>query len=190
MNQANATLKDVAGCNDAKTRLRPPQATDGAQVWALIEATPTLDSNSLYANLLQCTHFSATSVVAEREGGLVGWMSGYVPPDQPDMLFVWQVVVSNAARGQGLGKQLVGNVLMRPSNKHIRRVACTITDANKASWALFGSIAGTLNAPLRRDEHFTRDAHFAGQHDSEFAVTIGPFGSDRVVSLAADYPRS
>ena len=76
------------------------------RVWDLIAANPALDGNSLYANLLQCSHFAETCALAEQNGTLVGWMSGYRPPEQPDTLFVWQICVSEAARGQGLGKRL------------------------------------------------------------------------------------
>ncbi len=53
------------------------------------------------------------------------------------------------------------------------------------SWALFGSVAKALDASLERTERFDRQDHFAGQHASEFAVTIGPIHRDRVASLAA-----
>lgn len=185
MLQGNAYLnRAVAHPSGAETQLRAPLATDGSRVWALIEATPALDSNSLYANLLQCSDFSTTCTLAEREGEVVGWMSGYVPPAQPDTLFVWQICVSGAARGQGMGKRLIEDALARPGNAHIRHIACTITEDNTASWALFASVARALDAPLQRAERFSEDAHFAGQHASELAVTIGPFHRDRTASLA------
>ena len=185
MKQGNA-VPGQAGPDDATaTQLRAPLATDGSRVWDLIQATPALDANSLYANLLQCSDFAETCAVAERDGQLVGWMSGYRPPSQPDTLFVWQICVSAAARGQGLGQRLVAEVLARPANQSIRQVTCTITEANAASWALFGAIARAFDAPLERTERFAGDAHFAGRHDSEFAVTIGPIHRDRAASLAA-----
>lgn len=169
----------------ATTRLRAPLGTDAARVWALIDATPALDSNSLYANLLQCSDFSSTCTIAERGGEVIGWMSGYVPPAQPDTLFVWQICVSDAARGQGMGRRLIADALVRPANAHIRQLSCTITADNTASWALFASVARALDAPLQRADRFDADAHFAGQHASELGVTIGPFRRDRAANLAA-----
>ena len=185
MKQGTTALNSADDGERAGIQLRAPHATDGSRVWDLIQATPALDANSLYANLLQCSDFADTCALAERDGELVGWMSGYRPPNQPDTLFVWQICVSEAARGQGLGKRLVAEVLSRPANQSIRQVRCTITESNAASWALFGTIARAFDAPLQRAEHFTRDAHFAGRHDSEFAVTIGPIQRDRAASLAA-----
>lgn len=182
---SKSDLQGAKASGGAQIELRAPVATDGARVWALIEATPALDSNSLYANLLQCSDFAATCTLAERDGEVIGWMSGYVPPARPDTLFVWQICVSDKARGEGLGKRLIADALARPENDHIRHVACTITEDNAASWALFTSVARALDAPLHRTERFTRDAHFAHQHASELAVTIGPFHTDRAASLAA-----
>jgi len=169
----------------ASPAIRQPTAEDGVGIAALIGATPALDDNSLYCNLLQCTHFAATCAIAERQGEIVGWMSGYIPPDMPETLFVWQVCVGAAGRGQGLGGKLIGAVLARPHCARIRNIACTITRDNAASWALFGSVARKLGAPLNHAEHFTRDDHFGGQHDSELAVTIGPFDRHRTLELVA-----
>jgi L-2,4-diaminobutyric acid acetyltransferase len=140
-----------------------------------------LDDNSLYCNLLQASHFAGTCAVAEIESELVGWVSAYVPPDQPDTLFVWQVCVDEAAKGQGLARRLILDVLSRPACRHVTMLECTITADNEPSWALFRSLARHLGAQLQQAEHFARERHFAGQHDSEYAVRIGPFGADRAV---------
>ncbi|MBC7172413.1 MAG: MarR family transcriptional regulator, partial [Polyangiaceae bacterium] len=66
--------------------LREPESTDGPALHALVRICPPLDQNSLYCNLLQCTHFSATSIVAMQGGRLVGSVTGYVPPTAPDTL--------------------------------------------------------------------------------------------------------
>ena len=164
-------------------RLRAPRGTDGAAIWALIKAQPSLDDNSLYCNLLQSTHFAGTCALAEQDEKIVGWVSGYVPPGQPDTLFIWQVCVDPAAQGQGLGRRLIADVLSRPACHQITMLECTITEDNEPSWALFSSIARRLEAQLQQVEHFSRDDHFADQHDSEFAVRIGPFDSEQFTRL-------
>src|SRR5690606_39264906 len=81
---------------NSSTRLqfRQPRRTDGAALHRLVSECPPLDVNSLYAYLLLCEHFSATCVVAESAGGLIdGFISAYVPPTRPDVIFVWQVAV-------------------------------------------------------------------------------------------------
>lgn len=159
-------------------------STDGARIWRLIGETSALDDNSLYCNLLQATHFSATCAIAEKDGQVIGWLSGYIPPEHPDTYFVWQICVSDAARGQGLGYRLIADVLARPTCQAVSTLQCTITADNEPSWALFRGVASRLNAQMRQIELFEKDAHFAGLHDSELAVSIGPFRSDKIATLS------
>jgi L-2,4-diaminobutyric acid acetyltransferase len=165
--------------------IRAPESRDGPNVWRLINAAGALDPNSLYCNLLQCSHFAATCALAEIDGEIVGWMSGYVPPDQGDTLFVWQVCVADAARGHGLGRRLITSVLKRPNCADVRHVECTITKANAASWALFSKVARAMDADLESQPHFLRDTHLDGLHESEIRVTIGPFETKGVRSAKA-----
>ena len=83
--------------------LRAPRKPDGARIWALIRSIEALDDNSMYCNLLQCSHFASTCALAEIDGKPVGWISGYLPPEKPDTLFVWQVA---RAIGSHLGISL------------------------------------------------------------------------------------
>jgi L-2,4-diaminobutyric acid acetyltransferase len=156
-------------------RIRTPKREDGSRVWKLVRDTAALDDNSMYCNLLQCSHFASTCALAEIDGEVVGWASGYIPPEDPDVLFIWQVCVSEKARGQGLAKRLVSSILARDVCADVERIQSTITSANKPSWALFGSIAEKLETDLVRKPHFRREDHFDGQHDTEFLVSIGPF---------------
>lgn len=155
--------------------VRFPCVTDGVSVNALIANCPPLDRNSLYCNLLQCTHFSATSALAEQGGEVVGFVSGYRLPDRPETLFVWQVAVDRIARGRALGKRLILDILSRPVCAGVSMLETTVTQSNSASQAMFDKIAAVLDAPLRRTLLFDRDRHLGGHHDSELLISIGPF---------------
>lgn len=164
------------GAADASAALifRRPAAEDGEAVNALIRQCRSLDDNSLYCNLLQCTHFADTCRLAELDGEVVGWVSGYLPPSDPETLFIWQVAVSPAARGRGLARQLIQELLLDEPCRHVRRLEATITPGNAASWALFRSVADGFGADLEHRAWFERDAHFGGRHDTEHLVAIGP----------------
>lgn len=155
--------------------IRPPRPTDGAFVSALIANCPPLDQNSLYCNLLQCSHFSETSALAEQDGKVIGFVSGYQLPDEPETLFIWQVAVDCAARGQALGSRLIFDILSRPVCASVCRLKTTVTQSNSASWAMFEKIAAALHAPHQRTLLFDRNHHLGGKHDSEFLISIGPF---------------
>lgn len=160
---------------DRVLTFRRPRKADGAEVWALIKEIEALDDNSMYCNLLQCSHFAGTCALAEEDGRPLGWVSGYIPPETPDTLFIWQVAVHPRARGRGIAKQLVHELLRRPECFEVRHLHSTITRDNAASWGLFRSLAGDLQAPLEDAAHFERDAHFSGAHATEHLVRIGPF---------------
>ncbi|NNU80329.1 diaminobutyrate acetyltransferase [Halovulum dunhuangense] len=151
---------------------RKPVAEDGAEIWALIKSCPPLDVNSMYCNMVQCDHFRETCVLAEMNGEPVGWISGYLVPNDPETLFVWQVAVSEKARGCGLGKRMLAELLERTACRRVRRMQTTITRDNAASWGLFRSFADARDAELDHAPHFTRDDHFNGAHATEHMVTI------------------
>lgn len=158
--------------------LREPVDTDGAAVHQLIADCPPLDTNSLYCNLLQCSHFRQTSVVAELDAAIVGAISGYLIPERQDTLFIWQVAVGSAARGQGLALRMLDHIVDRRMCRDVRFMETTITEENAASWGLFRKFADKRGAELHSEVGFDRDTHFRGQHDTEMRVRIGPFASN------------
>ncbi|WP_226876487.1 diaminobutyrate acetyltransferase [Microbulbifer hainanensis] len=155
--------------------LRTPVSEDGADVYRLISRCPPLDENSIYCNLLQASHFAGTSVAAEVDGSLAGFVSGYLVPERPDTLFVWQVAVDEAGRGQGLAGRMIREILSREACAEVRYVETTITPDNAASWALFRGLARKLEADCAESVMFDRERHFKGRHDSEMLLRIGPF---------------
>lgn len=155
--------------------IRMPSERDGSEIWRLVKVSGMLDENSMYCNLLQCTHFASTCALAERGGEIIGWVSGYIPPEHPERLFVWQVCVSKSERGRGLSGRLIRDVLERDACSDITRLDTTITDDNDASWSLFRKVARSLEADLYRSEYFEKETHFDGRHQTEHLVSIGPF---------------
>lgn len=155
--------------------LQIPQATDGSSVNRLVAESPPLDTNSTYCNLLQCSHFADTSVIAKAGDETVGFISGYMIPNKSCTLFIWQVVVSSQARGQGLASRMLHELIKRGQREEVRYLETTITEDNEASWALFRKIAKKLDAPLETAVAFDKDKHFRGEHATEHRLRIGPF---------------
>ena len=141
---------------------------------SLVAQCPPLDPNSVYCNLLQCHHFSTTSIIAEQKKQAIGFISGYLIPEKPNTLFIWQVAVDQSYRGKGLAHQMLLNLLNRESCASVNHINTTITKDNEASWALFKKIAQSLNTELSSDVLFDEKQHFDGQHHSEYLVSIGP----------------
>lgn len=175
------TVPDRSQTSGATIQIGPPTPEDAAEIHALIAACPPLDTNSLYANLIQCTHFAASCAVARMNGKVVGWISGHRPPEKDSTYFLWQVAVHADARGQALPKRMLADILSRPAQAGVTTLETSITRANEASWGLFRSVAAWLKAALREEPWFDRQRHFRDQHDTEFLVTIGPFKAPKAV---------
>ena len=154
--------------------LRKPESKDGQLVHELIRHCPPLDINSLYCNLLQCTHFSDSSVAAFIDENIVGFISGYFVPGHFDTLFIWQVAVSEEVRGRGIGLRMLNHILNRPQCDDVNFVETTITESNNASWGLFKKLASQFDVPLNHKVMFDKETHFNGEHDTEMLVSIGP----------------
>lgn len=154
-----------------------PTAEDGFAVNQLIADSPPLDTNSVYCNLLQCSHFAQTSMIAKDgdSGDVLGFVSGHRIPARPEVLFVWQVVVSSKARGQGLAGRMIQALLETDACGEVTHIETSITSDNEASWGLFKKLAQKLSAPTSETVLFDKDAHFGGRHDTEMLFRIGPF---------------
>ena len=165
-----------------RMRMRKPTKADGAGVWSLVRECKPLDENSVYCNLVQCDHFADTCVLAELDGEVVGWISAYLPPSEEDVVFVWQVAVSERARGRGLGLKMLAELLQRPECADVTKLQTTITRDNDASWALFSKLAEVTDSELSSRPYYRRDQHFDGAQATEHLVTID---LDTPLSLAA-----
>ncbi len=160
-----------------KINLRPPHKQDGAAIYTLVKQSPPLDLNSCYAYLLQTQHFSQTSIVAEHNGKIVGYVSAYIPPQQPDTLFIWQVVTAAAYRGTGMAATLISGLLARPVCQQIRFIDTTVSPSNIASARVFRKLGERLGCQINTSILFGT-ADFAGHaHEDEILFHIGPFAT-------------
>jgi L-2,4-diaminobutyric acid acetyltransferase len=161
--------------NSHPTVVRPVQKQDGAALHDLIAACPPLDLNSRYAYLLLCHHHARTSVVAEVDGELIGAVTAYIPPTQPDTLFVWQVAVASASRGQQLGQRMLEYLLQETCVPHqLRWIETTISPDNAASHKLFTKFASQHDAGCSITTLFTAESFGVSGHEEERLYTIGP----------------
>ncbi|MEU0008849.1 diaminobutyrate acetyltransferase [Streptomyces sp. NPDC006314] len=153
-----------------------PAMTDGAALWRLAKDSKTLDLNSSYSYLLWCRDFAGTSAVARgADGEPVGFVTGYVRPDRPGTLLVWQVAVDSAHRGLGIAAALLDGLTARLTAKRgITDVETTITPGNTASERLFTSFADRHGAQVEREVLFPADLFPDGPHDPEVLYRIGP----------------
>lgn len=154
--------------------LRNPSLEDGSRMWRLAHDSEQLESNSCYAYLLLSTHFANTSVVAEHEGRVVGFVAGYRPPTDPAVIFVWQIGVDAGMRGRGVASSLLRRFVTQPSTAGARYLEATVSPSNEASRRLFESFARRLGVPCEIVTRFRSRDFGETAHEEEHLYRIGP----------------
>lgn len=154
--------------------LRVPVKQDGQTIHQLIKQCPPLDLNSVYTYLLLCEHFQQTCVVAEMDGQICGFVSAYIHPEQPDVLFIWQVAVHERARGMRLGQQMLTSLLERPSTRQVKFLETTVGPDNIASRRMFRALANQSGAAVEERALFGSELFGPDGHDDECLLRIGP----------------
>lgn len=161
--------------------LRPPRGEDALAIRSVAAATGVLDLNSTYAYLLLATDFAASSIVAENAGEITGFITGYHPPQRPDVLFVWQLAVVPRAQGQGLASAMIDALVCRVRAERRGRpitVEATVSPGNTTSRAFFGAFADRHGVALTERPHFAADLLDAdGAHEAEPMLRIGPLAA-------------
>lgn len=140
-------------------------------MWRLARDSRVLDLNTSYAYLLWARDFAATSVVAHVGDRAVGFVSGYLRPDEPTTLMVWQVAVDASQRGQGLGRRMLDHLAAETGAATLET---TITADNEASIALFTSFGEAHGATVDREPLFPTEVFPDEGHGTEYLFHIGP----------------
>ncbi|ANY10037.1 2,4-diaminobutyric acid acetyltransferase [Pseudonocardia sp. HH130630-07] len=140
----------------------------------------TLDANSRYAYVLWCRDFARTSVIARRsDGRAVGYVTGYLRPQAPGTLLIWQVCVDPVARGAGLAGRMLDAVWdAAAADSGADRMETTITPDNASSIKLFSSFARRHDTTIERSDLFGPDL-LGDSHEPEHLYRIGPIAADK-----------
>lgn len=168
-------MAENAPSTNSDFSFRHPEVRDGLAIWRLIQEAGTLDLNSTYAYLMVCRDFSETCIVAEKNGHIMGFVTGYRPPRKPDTVFVWQIGVAPEARGRGLGSQVLDRLLGSEACASVRYLDTNVTPSNEASRAMFRSLARRLDASIEEQEGFDGSLFPSPSHEPERLLRIGPF---------------
>lgn len=157
-----------------KIIFREPTEDDGSEMFRIVKESEVLDVNSSYSYLMWGKFFNKSSIVAESNNQLVGFVSGFVQPNTPDTLFVWQVAVDSSHRGKGLATTLIENLLKQMEKSDIRYLEATVTPTNIPSSNLFKGIARKLQTHCEIYECFSKEQFPDPSHEAEMTYRIGP----------------
>ncbi len=154
---------------------RKPEPADGEKIWQLVKDTGVLDLNSPYSYLMLCRYFRNTCIVAEHNQQIVGFVSGFITPENPGVIFVWQVAVAESQRRQGLGISMLKHIFAREDCPEVRFLELTVSPSNQPAIALYHKFANEMGVPVEVSECFSADLFPAGNHEPEMLYRIGPF---------------
>jgi L-2,4-diaminobutyric acid acetyltransferase len=153
---------------------RPPRVDDAAAIW---QAAPQrgIERDSCYAYLLLCSHFADTGVVAELDGGVVGFALGYRPPIRPDQAFVWQLGVTAGHDLSELGARLLDEYLSRRASFDARFLCMTCSPDDAPLRELFQQFARRRGTRCAVGPCYPSSL-FATAHPDEQLLSVGPLG--------------
>lgn len=189
MTAAQADLAGVRSEFTRSIRIDAPRVADGAAIWRIARDSEVLDLNSSYSYLLWCRDFAATSVVARdtssgaegtagadgADGAPIGFVTGYIRPERPEALVVWQVAVDRAHRGKGLAGTLLDALTRRVTEEQgVTSIETTVTPDNTASDRMFHAYSERHGATLEREVLFDGDLFPDEGHQPEVLYRIGP----------------
>lgn len=189
MAQQDEPAHRIGGSVDATgVTIAEPVSTDGPQLWRLARDSGVLDVNSSYAYLLWCRDFAGTSAVARADGTVVGFVTGFLRPEAPDTVMIWQVAVDAGQRGRNLAGRMLHAIVDRLILQGVRWMHTTVSPSNEASIRLFTALARDRGTEIERRELFAPEdfpTDEAGDHEAEDLYVIGPFSPTAMPSREA-----
>ena len=159
-----------------KFKIRKVKVEDIKEVYKLlVENRPYVGLNSRYTYFLLARDFSNTCVVAEHNGKIIGFSSGYVSPSRSDTFFNWETVVHKEYRGNNLQKQML---LQQLRNSKVKYFEGTVNPSNKVSENNFVELAKLLNAEFVKKVLFNEEDFENDGHETEILCRIGPIAQN------------
>lgn len=143
-------------------------------MFRIVEESKVLDVNSSYSYLMWSKYFNETSLVAEVDNEIIGFVSGFLQPNSPDTLFVWQVAVDSKHRGKKLATTLIETLFKKQKNNNVTYLEATVTPTNIPSSKLFKGIAKKFKVDCQISECFSKDQFPDSTHEEELTYRIGP----------------
>ncbi|WP_307786874.1 diaminobutyrate acetyltransferase [Pseudogracilibacillus auburnensis] len=154
---------------------REPTEDDGSEMFRIVKESKVLDVNSSYSYLMWSKYFNKTSIIAQCEKEeVIGFVSGFLQPESPNTLFIWQVAVDEKHRGKGLATKLIDQLLRQLEEENVRFLEATVTPTNIPSSKLFKGIAKKRETNCAIFECFSEDQFPDPSHEAELTYRIGP----------------
>jgi L-2,4-diaminobutyric acid acetyltransferase len=162
-------------------KIRNVKVEDIKEVYKLLVANrPYVGLNSRYTYFLLAKDFSDTCVVAEHDGKIIAFSSGYIPPSRNDTFFNWETVVDRDYRGYSLQKRMLLHQITMTNAKFFEG---TVNPSNEVSRGNFCELAELLNTKCEKKVLFTEEDFENDGHEPEVLYRIGPISQNELKQL-------
>jgi L-2,4-diaminobutyric acid acetyltransferase len=159
-------------------KIRNVKVEDIKEVYKLlVDNQPYVGLNSRYTYFLLARDFSDTCVVAEHDGKIVGFSSGYISQSRMDTFFNWETVVRKDYRGNNLQKQML---LHQIRNANVKYFEGTVNPSNQVSEKNFVELAESLNAKFQKRVLFSEEDFENDGHEAEILCRVGPISQNKL----------
>jgi len=152
--------------------LRAPEADDAGRIADLADGFASGEAYAPQGDLMSNAAFRDTSVVAELEGELVGGVTAYRLPYDPQTLFIWHADVAETARDQGLSSLMMGYLMRQEACVGVTRVQTAIAPMDERAWTLFRHFARWQRSHMEIQMFITQALTPFAQHETDHLVTI------------------
>ncbi len=136
--------------------------------------------NSRYTYFLLAKDFFETCHVAKKDGKIVAFSSGYVPPKRKDTFFNWEIVVDQEHRGNGLQQALLIQQIKVSGAKYLELTINPSNDACKRNVLDLAHMlgAGCVESVLFSEQDFGNDGH-----ETEILFRVGPISASAISQI-------
>ncbi|QUH05534.1 diaminobutyrate acetyltransferase [Saccharopolyspora erythraea] len=155
---------------------RTPEPKDGQAVWEMVSNDRQLDTNSPYYYTMWFRDFAHESLVATVRDEIVGFLTGYRRPDEPETYVVWQEAVRPRHGIPNLGVDIFEHAAAQQIADGAKYVEATVSANNKPIIWVLKKFAKAHAAEVETGVLFPSD-YFPGEHHDEVLYRIGPIAS-------------
>ncbi len=130
-------MQQLCSLKDEPISFDTADVTEFLEVYDLIRHCPPLESYGPHLYKIMIRYFNNTCYVAKKRDRVIGWVMGFIAPNNPDTYFLWQIGIDPNEQGIGLGSRLLDYVEKDLIKKQCKRIELTIDPENIPSQKLF-----------------------------------------------------
>jgi L-2,4-diaminobutyric acid acetyltransferase len=121
--------------------IRNCRETDVDEIRKFVKHSKPLDLHTVFTYWTLFKYFGDTCFVLEKEGRIIGFISGLLCSNQPDTLYLWQIGIDPDYRGNRYAEILIKRVVAAARAKGCKGLQITIAPENRSSYRLFSRFA-------------------------------------------------